>query len=168
MKFCTGRNCPIQYDPEKPFDFSKCEAFRDCSYATIVDTDSFNWIDILSLISITKRNVITDELQKLKEAMDKDIEKQAQMATEICSVSKPYIIQDSCSYCKTTNTSHEYKKDCYYYYEEQDMHAHIPCCSVSGEFEPKNCDEFCRNYISKKQANDLIKEHLATRKDGDK
>lgn len=109
MKFCIGRNCPIQYNPEKPFDFSKCKAFKDCQYATIIDTDNINWIDILSLLAIAKRNEITDGLQKLKEAMDKDIEERAKIITEICPAPIPYIVQDSRSNCDTITTSHEYE-----------------------------------------------------------
>lgn len=168
MKFCTGRNCPIQYDPKKKFDFSKCEAFKDCQYATIIDTDNINWIDILSLLAIAKRNEITDGLQKLKDAMDKDIEERAKMITEICPAPIPYIIQDSCSYCGAITTNHKYEQDCYYYYEEQDMSSYTPCCSVNGHFEPKNCNKQCQNYITHEQVNQLVKEHLATRKDDQK
>lgn len=165
MKFCSGRNCPIQYDPERGFDFSKCKAFKECQYATVVDTDSINWIDILSLLAIAKRNEITDGLQKLKEAMNKDIEERAQKLSEICPAPKPYVIQEPCSCCKVTTVDNGYKTDCYYYLEEQHMNAHIPYCSVNNQYESRNCNEQCPNYITHEQVNQLVKEHLATRKE---
>ena len=97
MKFCTGRNCPTQYDPERGFDFSKCEALEVCQYATIAD--------------------------------------------------------------------YPYKTDCYYYLEEQHMNAHIPYCNANDQYDPRNCNEQCPNYITYEQVNQLVKEHLATRKE---
>ena len=163
MKFCTGQNCPTQYDPERGFDFSKCEAFRECPHATIVDTDSFNWIDILSMLVIAKRNEIKDGLQKLKEAMDEEISKSGQLMSETCPAPTPYASLDHCCCCNMPSGNDTFQTDCYYYYEDQDMNAHIPCCSVNGQYEPNNCNEKCPNYITNKQVNLLVKEHLATR-----
>lgn len=166
MKFCSGRNCPIQYDPEKPLDPIKCEAFRDCPHATIIDTDSFNWIDILSLLAIAKRDEITTNLQKLKEVMDEEINKRGQLMSETCPAPTPYASIDH-YYCCDINSSknNSFQTNCYYYHEEQHMNAHIPCCSVNGQYDPRNCNEQCPNYITRKQVDQLVKEHLATRKE---
>lgn len=42
------------------------------------------------------------------------------------------------------------KEDCYWYEEEQDMAAHIPCCRCKGGdfIKPQDCDN-CEQYHSK-------------------
>lgn len=40
------------------------------------------------------------------------------------------------------------KEDCYYYFDLQDMGAHTPCCSKTGEITNCDCKE-CKDYIPK-------------------
>ena len=56
-----------------------------------------------------------------------------------------------------------YQRDCYYFSEEQDMGAHIPCCDrIPGfdGYEPKNCNKDCPYYISRSKARELIDKYI--------
>lgn len=51
MKICTGRHCPVQFNPEHPLDSTKCKALEDCVYATTIDLEENNqWLKILLLL----------------------------------------------------------------------------------------------------------------------
>ena len=50
--------------------------------------------------------------------------------------------------CGWWNPPTQYKEDCYWYREEQDMNAHIPYCPCKNEF-PLNSCENCEDYHSR-------------------
>ena len=52
------------------------------------------------------------------------------------------------------------RKDCYFYYESQEMSAHVPNCSFDAQYEYGfcPCSENCKHYISKNEAHNLIKQ----------
>ena len=50
--------------------------------------------------------------------------------------------------CGWWNPPTQYKEDCYWYREEQDMNAHIPYCTCKNEF-PLNSCENCEDYHSR-------------------
>ena len=49
------------------------------------------------------------------------------------------------------------KENCFYYFEEQDMGAHIPCCRLTTGVGDCPCDH-CGDYISKRAAYKLVRE----------
>lgn len=53
----------------------------------------------------------------------------------------------------------EHREDCYFYYESQEMGAHVPNCAYDEKYEYGfcPCNNDCKNYISKKEAYKLIK-----------
>lgn len=141
---CTGIKCPIQYNPEEKFDPSKCRITDICDCATPLTDEELTAMMFMLLCM----NAQSEENLKIQECL----------TPPPTPSPGPYVVRSYFPGCGC-HQEPQYKTDCYYYYEEQDMHAHIPCCSVSGEFEPKNCNEFCKNYITKKQVADLAKEH---------
>ena len=52
------------------------------------------------------------------------------------------------------------REDCYFYYESQEMSAHVPNCSFDAQYEYGfcPCSENCKHYISKNEAHNLIKQ----------
>ena len=52
------------------------------------------------------------------------------------------------------------RKDCYFYYESQEMSAHVLNCSFDAQYEYGfcPCSENCKHYISKNEAHNLIKQ----------
>lgn len=50
--------------------------------------------------------------------------------------------------CSWWNHPTQYKEDCYWYREEQDMNAHIPYCTCKNQF-PLNTCENCEDYHSR-------------------
>lgn len=50
-----------------------------------------------------------------------------------------------------------HKTECYYYYEEQDMGAHIPCCRYHKKYGYCPCDN-CEHYISKQSVDRVVRE----------
>ena len=63
------------------------------------------------------------------------------------------------------------KRDCYYYFVEQDMGAHIPCCALQAFLGgcPCNTEKSydCTQYISRTDVDKLVEERLKNRR-GDK
>jgi len=60
-----------------------------------------------------------------------------------------------------------YNKDCCFYTEWQDMHAHIPYCNYAKEINNApdymalaHCIENCPYYYSKKKALDLVRKEV--------
>ena len=52
----------------------------------------------------------------------------------------------------------EYRKDCYFYYESQEMSAYVPNCTYDEKYRYGFCPcNNCKNYITKKEAYELIK-----------
>lgn len=51
----------------------------------------------------------------------------------------------------------EHKSDCYFYSEEQDMHASIPCCSYHGYFYEDFSCAGCHAYVPNKTVFRYIK-----------
>lgn len=66
------------------------------------------------------------------------------------------------SFCECTPREPEYARDCYYFSEEADMGAHIPCCDALEKFgyEPKGCNSKCKHYISNKEVRRIIDEKI--------
>lgn len=60
-----------------------------------------------------------------------------------------------------------YRKDCYFYHESQDMHAYVPnCCfdkNYAYGFCP--CSENCENYISKSEVSKLVRDAVHRKKE---
>lgn len=50
------------------------------------------------------------------------------------------------------------RKDCYFYYESQEMSAYVPNCSYDSLYEYGFCPcyENCKHYISSREAHELI------------
>ena len=60
MKFCIGKNCPIQYDKIDPFN---CKLTKDeCIYRVEIDTEAEYWKGFYDGV-----NVAINILQKEKE-----------------------------------------------------------------------------------------------------
>lgn len=61
------------------------------------------------------------------------------------------------------------KRDCYYYHEDRDMCGNIPYCALQTAYMyrcPCNTEESydCTQYISRRDVEKLVKEHLNNRK----
>lgn len=52
------------------------------------------------------------------------------------------------------------KTDCYFYYEDHDMGATIPCCLYFSESYHELPCEGCEKYFTKAEAFRIIKEHV--------
>ena len=52
-----------------------------------------------------------------------------------------------------------YRTDCYFYCESQEMGAYVPNCGYDSKYEYGfcPCSENCKHYISRKEAYELIK-----------
>lgn len=52
-----------------------------------------------------------------------------------------------------------YRTDCYFYYESQEMGALVPNCSYDTKYEYGfcPCSENCKHYISRKKVYELVK-----------
>lgn len=51
------------------------------------------------------------------------------------------------------------RTDCFYYYEEQNMGACIPCCGIYNELGKCPCDSKCKDYISLKDIYNIIRNY---------
>ena len=59
----------------------------------------------------------------------------------------------------------DHKTDCYFYHEEPDMGAHIPCCNYKNfGYGICPCKE-CEHYLSKTDAYRLIKMFVDKKRD---
>lgn len=133
-----------------------------------------NWISVLMMFGAAayQREDIIKSLGKIRlenykeqiETMEKEIrEKQA------ASIAKPngcftyYPMNPVPWFRETQNEMRSYQEDCYYFSEEQDMGAHIPCCDripgIEG-YEPKNCNKDCPYYISRTIARELVGKYV--------
>jgi len=45
--------------------------------------------------------------------------------------------------------------DCYYYYDDHDMGATIPCCRLIDEYVALSCKD-CPHYITQKEVDKII------------
>lgn len=139
-----------------------------------------NWIGALMMFgaAVYQQEDVSKLLGDLKignykeqlEAMEKEIrEKQATSIVKL---------NDCCTYYPMNpvpwfESDHRfretpsYQRDCYYFSEEQDMGAHIPCCDripgIEG-YEPKNCNKDCPYYISRSKARELIDGYVEEKK----
>lgn len=61
--------------------------------------------------------------------------------------------------CDLTQASKpkEHKIDCYFYSEEQDMHASIPCCDYHGYFYEDFGCAGCHAYVPKATVSTLVR-----------
>lgn len=50
----------------------------------------------------------------------------------------------------------ERKTDCYFYHEEKDMGATIPCCTYFGGFGNCPCEN-CKKYFEKRKVYEIVK-----------
>lgn len=140
---CTGKNCPIQHDPNKLFMPFECKAVDTCEYATPLTNEQLDYALLnFYLLLAAMTNSISKETNEIAKYL----------TPPPVPVSMPY----SFCGCRDELETDKYQEDCYYYYEEQDMHAHIPCCSKSGKMEPKNCNASCPHYITHRKANEII------------
>lgn len=55
------------------------------------------------------------------------------------------------------------RTDCFYYFEYQDMGAHIPCCNNHYGIGKCPCEN-CNDYISKTDAIKIVREHQRNNK----
>lgn len=54
-----------------------------------------------------------------------------------------------------------YNEDCYFYEEEHDMGARIPCCSFGDGFNPiSQCPYGCKHYLKNSDVYKLVMEQL--------
>ena len=69
------------------------------------------------------------------------------------------------SYCGCSVKEPKYMRDCYYFYEEPDMGAHIPFCTKSAidVYDPPNCNKNCPHYISNAEVRKMVKEKQTER-----
>ena len=51
----------------------------------------------------------------------------------------------------------EKRKDCFYYWEEQDMGAMIPCCTLRSALGDCPCSPTCKDYISGNDAHKIVR-----------
>lgn len=51
------------------------------------------------------------------------------------------------------------RKDCYHYYEYQDMCAHIPCCRLYHVLGKCPCDD-CDKFFSNADAHNVVKKYI--------
>lgn len=172
-------------NPIQKFDCKNCKHNKSdiCSNCQITDEGiptryeakdvgiDLNWIVVLMIfgaVAYHQQEDIIKSLGKIKlenykeriETMEKEIREK-----QVASIAKPngcftYYPMDSIPCFRETPS---YQEDCYYFSEEQDMSAHIPCCDripgIEG-YEPKNCNKDCRYYISRSKARELIDEYV--------
>lgn len=133
-----------------------------------------NWIGALMMFGAVVYQVDTSKLLgDLKMIIENYKEKSEAMEKEIrdgqsCAVPKPngcftYYPMNPVPWFREAPSYQSYQRDCYYFSEEQDMGAHIPCCDrISGieGYEPKNCNKDCPYYISRSKARDLIDKYV--------
>ena len=48
-------------------------------------------------------------------------------------------------------------RDCYYYYNDHDMGATIPCCRLDKEYRSLHCEN-CPRYITQKEVDEIVME----------
>ena len=53
-----------------------------------------------------------------------------------------------------------YEESCYFFEYEVDMGGHIPLCSLSGAFEPQNCNKQCTAFISGSDVFKMVKDKI--------
>lgn len=51
----------------------------------------------------------------------------------------------------------EYRRDCFYFWEEQDMGARIPCCTLRSALGDCPCSPNCKDYISGSDAYKVVR-----------
>ncbi len=54
------------------------------------------------------------------------------------------------------------REDCFYYYNDHDMHATIPSCSKHLNEYYFKCEN-CKNFISKKEAHKVVDDYVKRR-----
>lgn len=70
----------------------------------------------------------------------------------------PYSVGSVISFCGCNMpiSNNEFRKDCYFYYEEPDMGAHIPTCNYYEKLGYCPCDG-CKKFYKKSDVFSLIK-----------
>lgn len=112
--------------------------------------------DVSKLLGDIKLGNYKEEL----EAMEKEIrEKQAASIVKPNNCFAHYPMNPIPCFRETPS----YQEDCYYFSEEQDVGAHIPCCDripgIEG-YEPKSCNKGCPYYISRSKVRELIDKYV--------
>lgn len=101
------------------------------------------------------------------EDMEKEIREKQDASIAKLNECLPYYPINPVSWFQEIRETPSYQEDCYYFSEEQDMGAHIPCCDripgIEG-YEPKNCNKDCPYYISRSKARDLIDRYVEEEK----
>lgn len=49
------------------------------------------------------------------------------------------------------------RRNCYWYYEHEDMQATVPICEYYGKYAYCPCDTDCKHFISKKETDNIIR-----------
>ena len=150
---CTGAHCPLQYNPEKPLNPMECQAADTCPNATPITDEQLNYI---SMVLTVMSKQILEDAQKIKNKLTAE--------SMPFKPSKPINMSDYPKNCCCNNDNYgegsdKYAEDCYFYYEEQHMGAHIPCCSKTGEMEPNGCNKKCKYYILEETALRIISDY---------
>lgn len=57
----------------------------------------------------------------------------------------------------------ELKKDCYFYYEDNDMGAKVPNCKKEIDYGSCPCSANCKHYITNKEVMELVNKKLSER-----
>lgn len=170
-------------NPIQKFDCKNCKHDESdiCSDCQVTDEGiptryeaknadiDLNWLGVLMMFGAAcyqedVRKVLGDikigNYKEELEAMEKEIRERQDV-----SIAKPngcftYYPSNPLPCLRETPT---YQEDCYYFSEEQDMGAHIPCCDripgIEG-YEPKNCNKDCPYYISRSKARELIDKYI--------
>lgn len=63
------------------------------------------------------------------------------------------------SFCGCSENFRKEKTDCYFYEEEKDMGATVPCCSYYGGYGNCPCEN-CEKHFSKKDAYKIIRDYI--------
>lgn len=53
----------------------------------------------------------------------------------------------------------EYRRDCFYFWEEQDMGARIPCCTLRHALGDCPCSPTCKDYISGTEVYEVVRNY---------
>ncbi len=115
--------------------------------------------DISKLLGDIKLGNYKEEL----EAMEKGIREKQDASIVMPNGCFTYCPMNPVPWFQSFREAPSYQRDCYYFSEEQDMGAHIPCCDrISGieGYEPKNCNKDCPYYISRSKARELIDKYV--------